>query len=228
MLLPGFALFAQDNTNNSNSMNNTTSSNTSYNVPDNIRSSFENTYNGATNVTWENVTLPVFSQYSREGVGNVKWYPAMQGYRATYIANNRVMHVYYTDRVKSYVVAGPVIESWVPEDVITKVINQYPGAYDITVMKTVVQNSAAMNNSTTMNNSAAMNNSTSTNSSAAMNSSTGMNNSTAMNDSAAMNNIIKEDVFQIRYAETMGGSLQTAYIKADGSPAAANDVFVLR
>ena len=212
MLLSGFALFAQDNTNNSNSMNNTTSSmsNTSYNVPDNIRSSFENTYNGATNVTWENVTLPVFSQYSREGVGNVKWYPAMQGYRATYIANNRVMHVYYTDRVKSYVVAGPVIESWVPEDVITKVINQYPGAYDITVMKTVVQNSAAMNNSTTMNNSAAMNNSTS------------------MNNSGLMNYPIKEDVFQVRYAETVGGNLQTAYIKADGSPATASDVFALK
>jgi len=135
-----------NSTNNStNSMSNSTNSmsNTSSNVqanngtaPDNIRTSFQSTYPDATNVTWETVTLPVFSQYSREGVGNVKWYPAMQGYRATYIANNRVMHVYYTDKVKSYVVAGPVIESWVPEDVVTKVINQYHGnVYDITMMK---------------------------------------------------------------------------------------------
>jgi hypothetical protein len=39
---------------------------------------------------------------------------------------------------------------------------------------------------------------------------------------------IKEDVFQVRYAETVGGPLQTAYIKADGSPATASDVFALK
>ena len=49
LLASGFSLFAQNNGS----------------VPDNIRVSFENTYQGTTNVTWELVTLPVFSQYSR-------------------------------------------------------------------------------------------------------------------------------------------------------------------
>jgi hypothetical protein len=60
----------------------------------------------------------------------------MQGYQASYIANNRLMHVYYTESGKTYTVAGPVIESWVSEDVITKVINQYgDNVYDVTMMK---------------------------------------------------------------------------------------------
>src|SRR3954471_23070122 len=99
-LIIGLSMYAQDSTNNStNSMNTnaTNISSTSFSVPDNIRTSFESTYAGATNVSWQNVTLPVFSQYSREGLGNVKWDPAMQGYCATYVANNRIMHVYYTD-----------------------------------------------------------------------------------------------------------------------------------
>ena len=120
VLMSGFSLFAQNNTN----------------VPDKIRTSFETSYQGATNVTWEPVTLPVFSQYWRTDLGSVKWYSPMQGYRATYIANNRLMRVYYTESGKTYTVAGPVIESWVPEDVVTKVITQYGGnVYDVTMMK---------------------------------------------------------------------------------------------
>jgi hypothetical protein len=211
-LIIALSMYAQDSTNSTNSTNTnaTNISNTSTSVPDNIRTSFESTYPGTTNVSWQNVTLPVFSQYSREGVGNVKWYPAMQGYRATYVANNRIMHVYYTDKGKSYAVAGPVLNSWVPEDVVTKVINQYSGAYDITLMKTLVKNPTVMNDSTAMNNS------------------TAMNDSTAVNNSTMKDSITKEDVFQIRYAETVGGNLETVYIKPDGSPATASDVFVLK
>jgi hypothetical protein len=121
-LMISFSMFAQNNQNN--------------NVPDNIRTSFGNTYQGASNVTWEAVTLPVFAQYSRSDFKSVQWYPQMQGYRASYIANNRLMQVYYTEGGKTYTVAGPVIESWVPDDVITKVITQYgSNIYDVTMMK---------------------------------------------------------------------------------------------
>ena len=106
------------------------------NVPDKIRVNFENTYQSTSNVTWQSVTLPVFSQYSRSDFASVQWYPQMQGWCATYTANNRLMRVYYTESGKTYTVAGPVIESWVPEDVITKIITQYgDNVYDVTMMK---------------------------------------------------------------------------------------------
>ena len=120
LLASGFSLFAQN-----------TSS-----VPDNIRVSFENTYQGTTNVTWEPVTLPVFSQYSRADAANTKWEPAMHGWSASYIKDNRLIHVYYTPAGKSYTMAGPVIQNQVPEDVITKAITQHGNnIYDITMMK---------------------------------------------------------------------------------------------
>ena len=129
VLIAGLSLFAQDNANNNMPANNGT-------APDNIRMSFQSTYPDATNVTWETVTLPVYSQYWRSDLGPVKWYSPMQGYRASYVANNRIMRVYYTDRGKTYMVAGPVIESWVPEEVVTKAITQYgSNVYDITMMK---------------------------------------------------------------------------------------------
>jgi hypothetical protein len=119
-LMIAFSMFAQNNTG----------------VPDNIRMSFQNTYPGTSNVTWQTVSLPVFSQYSRSDIKSVQWYPQMQGYQASYIANNRLMHVYYTESGKTYTVAGPVIESWVSEDVVTKVISQYgDNVYDVTMMK---------------------------------------------------------------------------------------------
>ena len=46
------------------------------------------------------------------------------------------MHVYYTDRGKSYTVALPTIENKIPEEVITKAISQYGNnIYDIALMK---------------------------------------------------------------------------------------------
>lgn len=165
LLLGTFSLFAQDSSNNMNNTNapvnntnvqdnntnlpaNNTNATVNMNMPsnsgtapDNIRMSFQSTYPDATNVTWETVTLPVFSQYWRTDLGPVKWYTPMQGYRASYVANNRIMRVYYTDRGKTYMSAGPVIESWVPEEVVTKVITQYgSNVYDVTMMK----NSAKM------------------------------------------------------------------------------------
>jgi hypothetical protein len=123
LLVSGYSLFAQNNSN----------------APDKIRVSFENTYQGGTNVTWEPVTLPVFSQYSRADFANVKWEPAMEGWRASYIVNNRQIHVYYTDRGKSYTIAGPVMENKVPEDVVAKAISQYGNnIYDITMMKSAM------------------------------------------------------------------------------------------
>ena len=116
LLMGGLSLFAQNSTN----------------APDNIRRDFDNTYQGASNVTWETVTLPVFTRYSNAAA----FEPPMQGWRATYVKDNRLIHVYYTDRVKSYTVALPTLQTYVPEDVITKATNMYGNnIYDISMVK---------------------------------------------------------------------------------------------
>ena len=125
LLVSGFALFAQNNVAQNNSS-----------VPNNIRLSFENTYQGATNVTWESVKLPVFSKYTAASFANVTWDAPMDGWRASYVINNRLMHVYYTPAGKNYTVALPAMENKVPEEVITKAISMYGNnIYDITEMK---------------------------------------------------------------------------------------------
>jgi hypothetical protein len=56
---------------------------------------------------------------------NPMWEQSGNWYRATYLNNNRNMQVYYSPNGTGYTVALPVIQSWVPEDVITSALTHY-------------------------------------------------------------------------------------------------------
>jgi hypothetical protein len=56
---------------------------------------------------------------------NPTWEQAGDWYRATYLDNNRAMHVYYSPNGSSYLVALPVLQSWIPDNVITSALNLY-------------------------------------------------------------------------------------------------------
>lgn len=56
---------------------------------------------------------------------NTTWETSGEWYRANVINNNRNMQVYYAPNGNSYTVALPVIQSWVPEEVVTSALNMY-------------------------------------------------------------------------------------------------------
>lgn len=95
-----------------------------YNAPNNVRMKFQPTYPSASNVTWQ---------------------PMNEWWVASYTADNRLMHVYYGPNGTSYSVALPAIENKVPEEVITKALNQFGNnMYDITMMKSANSNTVYM------------------------------------------------------------------------------------
>lgn len=77
------------------------------------------------------------------GITAVTWKPMNGWWRATYTnENNRLIRVYYStqpyylERGESFGVALPVLNTYVPEEVITNAINQYgDNLYSITKMK---------------------------------------------------------------------------------------------
>jgi hypothetical protein len=56
---------------------------------------------------------------------NPTWEQAGDWYRASYLNSNRNMNVYYSPNGSGYTVALPVVQSWVPEEVITSALNTY-------------------------------------------------------------------------------------------------------
>jgi hypothetical protein len=98
--------------------------NNTYSVPEPILTNFQTTYPAVTMATWE---------------------PMSGWWSATYKDdNNRIIHVYYSTqpyylekgRNVNYNVALPVINTYVPETVITAAINSYGASlYSITTIK---------------------------------------------------------------------------------------------
>jgi hypothetical protein len=90
--------------------------NTSVNVPARFQTSFTAGYPGASNAVWSQV-------------GDF--------YRASYNTNGRFTHVYYGNNGTSWTVNLPVLHSYVPEEVISKVGSMYgPSVYGIGQIKT--------------------------------------------------------------------------------------------
>jgi hypothetical protein len=118
MLATAYTLFAQDPVPYRATDVNTTT----YTVPPSMKTNFQVSYPNATTVTWQPM--------------NDWWY-------ATYKNdNNRIISVYYNTqpyyliRNESFIVALPVINTMVPEEVITKAISTYGNdLYSITAMK---------------------------------------------------------------------------------------------
>lgn len=114
---------ASQNTNSTTGINTSMNSSNAYNaygpvvtnVPATINMNFEKTYPSATNTVWQQ---------------HGDWY------LATYAANGRYTHVYYDQRGNTYTLALPVIQTYVPDEIINKVSSMYNGkVYDITALK---------------------------------------------------------------------------------------------
>jgi hypothetical protein len=119
MLITGVSLFAQEPT---VVRMQTTSSNAAYSIPDPVRVSFETSYPEAVMTTWE---------------------PSGEWWRATYRGDRKINHVYYaaTGYYANYpstffTVALPVINTYVPDEVVSSAIDKYGSRlYSITQMK---------------------------------------------------------------------------------------------
>src|SRR5688572_1351731 len=101
----------------------TIETNPAYSVPTTIRTSFETTNPGVTVLAWEPMHV---------------WDPSIVWWRASYNTNNRITHVYYNSNGMnySYNVSLPVLQTFVPEDVVATAINLYGNnLYGITKMK---------------------------------------------------------------------------------------------
>jgi hypothetical protein len=117
----GYALSAQETV--AYKVQSTSSSNI-YSVPEPIRINFQTSNPNAVMATWV---------------------PMNEWWRASYKdENNRIIHVYYNTqpyymekgRDVNYTVALPVVNSYVPESVITEAVNRYGGnLYSITSLK---------------------------------------------------------------------------------------------
>lgn len=115
MLATAYAVSAQDPTPyRATDMN--------YSVPVYIQGKFQATYPNATMVTWQ--------------PGSTNWW------YASYKENNRITNVYYNTqeyyliRDETYVVTLPVLNSFVPEEVIASAVNTYgTDLYSITALK---------------------------------------------------------------------------------------------
>jgi len=113
--------------NNTNTMNNgtTRSSSGTYKAYNNTPSSMD-------------VPASVQSSFQREypNATNAQWHMSNDWWHASYNNNGRLANVYYNMKGQSYTVALPVVETSIPDNVISKAAEMYGGnIYDITRMK---------------------------------------------------------------------------------------------
>jgi hypothetical protein len=84
---------------------------------------------GSYNAYSSTANVPQSTQYflirDYPSATNPVWEQSGNWYRATYLNNNRNMQVYYSPNGTGYTVALPVIQSWVPEDVITTALSHF-------------------------------------------------------------------------------------------------------
>lgn len=116
-------LFAQDTTMNTVNQNARNVNATSYNdygnnvanAPASFQSSFTKDYPAAANVTWQQ--------------SGDQW-------RASYNNGGRITNVYYALNGANYSVSLPVLNTYVPEELVSKAVNMHSGnLYSITIIK---------------------------------------------------------------------------------------------
>lgn len=111
------------NTMNNANLNNSMSTNTQYNAY------------GATSVA-----IPYRAQLNLQkdypAASNITWTQSGDWYHGTYLNNGRYSHIYYNDRGDTYTVAMPIAQTYVPDDIMSKVTTMYgPMIYDVTTIK---------------------------------------------------------------------------------------------
>jgi hypothetical protein len=151
-----WALFAQDNTknqtdnSNSNQQMNTSTNQNNTNLNN---TTSDPMYNTTSTSNYNAYGIPNYVQMNFQAqhpsVSNLTWMaPTAEWYHGYYSdANGRYTHVYYStdpyynvqyypERVVGYTVALPVLQTWVPDPVITTATNLYKqNLYDIAAMK---------------------------------------------------------------------------------------------
>lgn len=140
-----WALFAQDTTNQQmtnqqmNSSTNqttttpqynatTTSNYNAYGIPNYVQTNFQTQYPGVTNLTWTSPTADWYHGYYSDASGR---------YTHVYYSTDPYYNSkYYPERVTGYTVSLPVLQTYVPDAVITSATNMYKqNLYDITALK---------------------------------------------------------------------------------------------
>lgn len=146
-----WAVFAQDttmnNTNNTttngmnstmntnNSMNNqtygttSTSSYNAYGIPNYVEMNFQASHPNISNLMWDASTADYYHGYYND--------PATGRYTHVYYSTDPYYNVsYYPERVTGWSVSLPVLQTWVPDEVVSQASNLYKqNLYDITAMK---------------------------------------------------------------------------------------------
>jgi len=148
LVASSWMLFAQDKTNQTNNtMNNntttdqqmntstnqnanlnTTSNYSAYGIPNYVQMNFQTQHPNVTNLTWMSPTADWYHGYYSDANGR---------YTHVYYSTDPYYNVqYYPERVVGYKVALPVLQTWVPDAVITTASNLYKqNLYDIAAMK---------------------------------------------------------------------------------------------
>jgi hypothetical protein len=123
LIAGGASAEAQDSL-NTDGMRNTTTSDMSLDESQ-IKQSSTGNYNAFGPVT----TVPSHTQgylmRDYPTAGTATWQQSNNWYRATFLQNNRNMMVYYAPNGDNYAVALPVIQSFVPEEVVTSALNSH-------------------------------------------------------------------------------------------------------
>lgn len=117
------------NTTSNQMYNNSSTSNyNAYGIPNYVQMNVQTQYPGATNFTWESPTADWYHGYYSDPNGR---------YTHVYYSTDPYYNVqYYPERVTGYTVSLPVLQTYVPDAVITTALNQYKqNLYDVTALK---------------------------------------------------------------------------------------------
>lgn len=74
--------------------------------------------------------------YPMVTANSITWTQQGEWYHGTYMNNGRYSHIYYDDRGNTWTVAMPVVQSYVPDDILSKATTMFgPMIYDVTTLK---------------------------------------------------------------------------------------------
>lgn len=134
LAVSSWMVFAQDNTNTTTNQNttstqmSTTTSNNAYGIPNYVQMNFQTQHPSVSNLTWTTSTADWYHGYYSDANGR---------YTHVYYSTDPYYNVaYYPERITGYTVSLPVLQTYVPDAVITTATNLYKqNLYDITAMK---------------------------------------------------------------------------------------------
>jgi hypothetical protein len=157
LAVSSYVMFAQDSTNQNNNANNNNTTDQQMNTSTNQNNTNVNTtstqFNNSSSSNYNAYGVPNYVQMNFQtqhpNVSNLTWAASTADWYHGYYsdANGRYTHVYYStdpyynvkyypERIVGYTVALPVLQTWVPDQVISTASNLYKqNLYDIAAMK---------------------------------------------------------------------------------------------